>query len=69
MRCSPRFARRLDDVPGGRGPVAVTTLATHMARTALAPERIATVLVAASATTSLALGVLGLYGAMSDAAR
>jgi predicted permease len=62
-------ARRLDEVPGGRGPVRVTTLATHMARTALAPERIATVLVAASATTALALGVLGLYGALSDAAR
>jgi predicted permease len=63
------IAQRLDAVPGGRGPLNVTTLATHMARTALAPERIATVLVAASATTSLTLGVLGLYGAMSDAAR
>jgi hypothetical protein len=61
--------RRLDDVPGGKGPVAVTTLATHLSRTALAPERIATVLVAASAATSLGLGVIGLYGAMADAAR
>jgi putative ABC transport system permease protein len=63
------MARRLDGVSGGRSPVAVTTLATHLARTALAPERIATVLVGASATTSLALGILGLYGAMADAAR
>jgi predicted permease len=62
-------ARRLDGVPGGRGPLRVRTLAAHMARTALASERIATVLVAASAITALALGVLGLYGAMSDAAR
>ena len=61
--------RRLDLVPGGRGPVTVTTLATHLSRTALAPERIATVLVGASAGTSLALGVLGLYGAMAEAAR
>jgi len=35
----------------------------------VAPERIATVLVGASAATALALGVLGLYGAMSDATR
>jgi hypothetical protein len=61
--------RRLDAVPGGRGPVMVTTLATHLGRTALAPERFATVLVGASAATSLALGVLGLYGAMAEAAR
>ena len=61
--------RRVDLVHGGKGPVTVTTLATHLARTALAPERIATVLVGASAATSLTLGVLGLYGAMADAAR
>jgi putative ABC transport system permease protein len=61
--------RRLDAVPGGSGPVVVTTLATHLGRTALASERFATVLVGASAATSLALGVLGLYGAMADTAR
>jgi len=37
--------------------------------TALAPERIATVLVGASATMALVLGMFGLYGAMTDAAR
>ena len=60
--------RRLDDVPGGRRPV-VTTLDAHLSRTALASERIATMLVGASAATALTLGVLGMYGAMADAAR
>jgi ABC-type antimicrobial peptide transport system permease subunit len=40
-----------------------------MRRTALAPERITSVLVTASATIALLLGMLGLYGLMSDAAR
>jgi putative ABC transport system permease protein len=62
--------RRLDDVPGGApGRIAVTTLEAHLTRTALAPARIATVLVGASAAMALTLGVLGLYGAMTDAAR
>ncbi len=59
----------LDGVPGGRGPVVVRTLEQHLSRIALASERIATVLVGASAATALALGVLGLHGAMSEAAR
>jgi hypothetical protein len=62
--------RRLDVVPGGTpGSVVVTTLDAHLSRTALAPERIATVLVGASAATALTLGVLGLAAAMTDAAR
>ncbi len=62
--------RRLDAVPGGTpGTASVTTLDAHLSRTALASERIATMLVGASAATALALGVLGLYGAMADAAR
>jgi putative ABC transport system permease protein len=61
--------RTLDAVPGGAGPAVVRTLEQHLSRIALAPERIATVLVGASAVTALALGVLGLYGAMSDATR
>jgi putative ABC transport system permease protein len=61
--------RRLDGVPGGRDSPVVTTLDAHLARTALAPERIAATLVGASAATALTLGVLGLYGAMSDTAR
>jgi putative ABC transport system permease protein len=59
----------LDAVPGGRNPAAVRTLEEHLSRIALAPERIAMVLVSASAAMALALGVLGLYGAMTDAAR
>jgi hypothetical protein len=61
--------RRLEAVPGGAGPVMTTTLDARLGRTALAPVRIATVLVGASAAISLVLGVLGLYGAMTDAAR
>jgi ABC-type antimicrobial peptide transport system permease subunit len=63
------MAKRLDEVPGGRGPAFVTTLQEHLSRIALAPERIAMVLVGVSATIALFLGGLGLYGAMIDAAR
>ena len=61
--------KALDSVPGGAEPAVVRTLEQHLSRNALAPERIATVLVGASAATALALGVLGLYGAMSEATR
>lgn len=62
--------RRLEAVPGrGAAPVVVRTLDSHLSQTALAPSRIATMLVGASAATALALGVLGLYGAMTDSAR
>ncbi len=60
---------RLDGIPGGRSPAIVTTLEAHLSRVALAPERIATVLMGASAAIALLLGGLGLYGAMVDAAR
>jgi hypothetical protein len=60
--------RRLDVVPGGRVPAVVATLEDHLKKVAMAPERIAMVLVGASAATALALGVLGLYGAMTEAA-
>jgi len=60
---------RLDAIPGGRSPVMVTTLEEHLSRVALAPERIAMVLVGASAAMAVVLGGLGLYGAMVDAAR
>lgn len=62
--------RRIESVPGhGPAPVVVKTLETHLTQTALAPLRIATVIVGASATTALILSVLGLFGALSDAAR
>jgi len=60
---------RLDAIPGGRAPVVVATLEEHLSRVALASERIAMVLVGASATMAVLLGGLGLYGAMVDAAR
>jgi putative ABC transport system permease protein len=61
--------RRLAVVDGGRDEAVVTTLDAHLSRTALAPERIATILMATSAATALTLGVLGMYGAMSDSVR
>ena len=61
--------RRLDAIPGGRSSAVVTTLEEHLSRVALAPERIAMVLVGASAAMAVLLGGLGLYGAMVDAAR
>src|SRR5262245_16644909 len=61
--------RRIAAVPGGAGSVVVTTLDARLARTALVTERIAMALVGVFTTTALVLGVLGLYGAMTDAAR
>jgi hypothetical protein len=60
---------RLDSVPGGFRPPAVKRLYEHLSMTALAPLRIATTLIGASAAMALALGALGLYGAMAEAAR
>ena len=61
---------RIESVPGhGRAPVVIKTLATHLAHTALAPLRIATMIVGASAATALVLSILGLFGALNDAAR
>jgi predicted permease len=59
----------LDGVEGGRSGSVVTTLEEHLSKTALAADRIATILVGAAAATAMTLGVLGLYGAMSDATR
>ena len=62
--------RRIESVPGGGGgPAVVKTLDTHLKQTALAPLRIAATIMGASATTGLVLSVLGLFGALSDAAR
>lgn len=62
--------RTIEAVPGhGPVPVVIKTLSTHLARTALAPLRIATIIIGASATMALILSILGLFGAMSDAAR
>lgn len=62
--------QQLKTVSGGDpGGIAVTTLDAHLSRTGLASERIAVLLVGACAATALALGILGLYGALGDAAR
>jgi len=59
----------LMQVPGGAVLPVVTTLDAHLSRTALAPQRIATLLVSASAVLGLLLGGLGMYGALTDSAR
>lgn len=57
-------------VPGhGWAPVVIKTLSAQLSQTALSPLRIAAVIVSASASTALALSLLGLYSALSDAAR
>jgi hypothetical protein len=61
--------RALDGVDGGGAPAVATTLEAQLGRTALASERIATILVGASTATALALGVLGIYGALADFTR
>jgi ABC-type antimicrobial peptide transport system permease subunit len=57
------------DTVGGGSTAGVTTLEAQLSRTGLAPERIAAVLVGASAATALALGVLGISGALADFTR
>jgi hypothetical protein len=62
--------RRLEALPGrDSAPVAVQTFDAHLSRTALAPSRIATMLVGVSAGTALVLGVLGLHSAMTESVR
>lgn len=65
-----RLRLRMAGIPGGREDrLVVASLFDHMSRTAFAPERIATVLITALAGIALALGGLGLYGVMNNAAR
>jgi hypothetical protein len=59
----------LNGVPGGRTPASVETLDDYLGHAELAPLRIATLLMRAAAATALVLGVLGLYGAFTDATR
>jgi ABC-type lipoprotein release transport system permease subunit len=62
--------RRIESVAGhGAAPLVIKTLEEQLSQTALAPLRIAVIILGASATTALALSVLGLFGALSDAAR
>lgn len=65
-----KIRRRMEVVPGGRPDrLVVTTLEDHLTATALAPFRIASVLVGVFAVVALTLGMLGLYGVMADTAR
>lgn len=62
--------RRLEEIPGrGAGPVLVRSFETYLNQTSLAPMRIAALLLGASATMALLLSVLGLFSALSNAAR
>lgn len=62
--------RRFTAVPGrGPSPVVVKTFDTYLSQTALAPLRIATAIIGASAAIALLLSILGLYGTLDDAAR
>jgi hypothetical protein len=58
---------RLAAIDGGnRRRLAVTSLADSMRRTALAPERIATLLLTVASVNALAIGILGVYRVMAD---
>jgi hypothetical protein len=67
----PDLQRTVESVPGRRpaSSVVIDRLSSHLARTALAPLRIAILLFGASATTGILLSILGLFGVLSDAAR
>jgi ABC-type antimicrobial peptide transport system permease subunit len=59
---------KIEPLPGRDStPVVIETLDAHLARTALAPLRIATLLSSALACLALVLSVLGLFSAQRDA--
>jgi hypothetical protein len=61
---------RIALVPGrGEAPVVIRTLEEQLNQTALSTLRISTLIIGAFAVTALALSILGLFGALSDAAR
>ena len=61
---------RIESVPGrSPAPLIVKSLETYFAQTSLAPLRIATITIGASAGIALVLSILGLFGTLSDAAR
>jgi HAMP domain-containing protein len=62
--------RRFEAVDGrGPAPIVVKSLETHLRETSLAPLRIVAVISGASTAIALLLGLLGLYGTLSDSAR
>lgn len=64
-----RLHDRIRLVPGGKDDSQVTRLSTHLHRTALAPQRIASVLLSAAAAIALAVCMLGVYGLIAEATR
>jgi ABC-type antimicrobial peptide transport system permease subunit len=61
---------KIESVPGRTlAPIRIETLDAHLARSALAPLRIATLLSSALAFLALVLSLLGLFSAQSDAER
>jgi ABC-type antimicrobial peptide transport system permease subunit len=61
---------KIESLPGrNSAPIGIETLNAHLARTALAPLRIATLLSSALAFLALVLSVLGLFSAQCDAER
>lgn len=69
-RIAADLKRRAEDVPGRSSrPIAISTLDEQLARSGLAPLRIATLIGGTSAGIGLLLSILGLLGAQSDAER
>jgi hypothetical protein len=68
-RLMTSLRQALEAVPGGFRRPEVFTLDEYLTRTALAPQRIATLLVSASALIGVVLGGLGVYSALADSAR
>ena len=62
--------RVIESVQGsGPAPLILRTFDTYVTQTSLAPLHIATVILSTTATIAVLLGVVGLFGALTDAAR
>ena len=67
-RVLTELRHRIEAVPGGHSPE-IEMLDTHMAQSALAPLRIATLIAGVSVSTALMLSILGLFCAQIDVER
>jgi hypothetical protein len=72
LKSDPHIAadlrRRIQSVPGYETtPIAISTFDAHLAQSAFAPLRIATLLSATSALTASILSIFGLYSVQRDA--